>query len=95
MAQSSIMATHDETEEIRRSRLAAIHSTVETDDPTTERKRLETEYGQVWDTGQLAEVFEVLGFMAPYIVIRRKSDGRKGSLEFQHMPRFYFNFVLD
>ena len=95
MAQSAIMTTHDETEEIRRSRLAAINSTVETDDPTTERKRLEAQYGQVWDTAQLAEDFEVLGFMAPYIVVRRKSDGRKGSLEFQHLPRFYFNFALD
>ena|SRR5947208_1767621 len=95
VAQSSIMATHDETEEIRRSRLAAINSAVETDDLTSERTRLETQYGHVWDTAQLAEDFEVLGFMSPYIVVRRKSDGRKGSLEFQHMPRLYFNFVLD
>lgn len=89
------MGTHDETEEIRRSRLAVINSTVETDDPATERKRLETQYGQVWDTAQLAKDFGVLGFMAPYIVVQRKSDGRKGSLEFQHMPRLYFNFALD
>lgn len=95
MAPSAIMTTHDETEEIRRSRLAAINGTVETHDPTTERQRLEAQYGQVWDTARLAEDFEVLGFMAPYIVVRRKSDGRKGSLEFQHMPRFYFNFALD
>ena len=95
MASLAIMTTHDETEEIRRSRLAAINSTVQTHDPTTERQRLEAQHVQVWDTAQLAEVFEVLGFMAPYIVVRRKSDGCKGSLEFQHMPRFYFNFVLD
>jgi hypothetical protein len=95
MAPSAIMTTHDETEEIRRSRLATINGTVETDDPTTERKRLEAPYGQVWDTAQLADGFEVLGFLAPYIVVRRKSDGRKGSLEFQHLPRFYFNFALD
>ena len=95
MAPSAIMTTHDETEEIRRSRLAAINRTVETHDPTTERQRLEAQYSQVWDTAQLAEDFEVLGFMAPYIVVLRKSDGRKGSLEFQHLPRFYFNFALD
>ncbi|MGO8927701.1 MAG: hypothetical protein ACLQU3_12520 [Limisphaerales bacterium] len=87
--------TGDETEEIRRSRLAVINSAVETKDPATERQRLEAQYGQVWDTAQLSEEFEVLGFMAPYVVVRRKSDGRKGSLEFQHLPRFYFNFVLD
>jgi len=37
--------------------------------------------------------FHVLGFGAPYVVVQRKSDGCKGSLEFQHAPRFYFNFV--
>ena len=87
--------TQDETEELRRGRLVAINRTVETNDPTTERKRVEALYGRVWDTAQLAEDFEVLGFMAPYIVVRRKSDGKKGSLEFQHNPRFYFNLVLD
>ncbi len=65
MAQSANMTTHDETEEIRRSRLATINSTVETDDPTTERQRLEAQSGRVWETAQLAEDFEVLGFMAP------------------------------
>jgi hypothetical protein len=30
--------------------------------------------------------------MAPFVVVRRLSDGQKGSLEFQHHPRFYFNF---
>jgi hypothetical protein len=82
-------------EEIRRSRLTSINGAVESQDPTSERKRLEAQHGQVWDTTQLTQDFEVLGFMAPYIVVRRKSDGRKGSLEFQHTPRFHFNFVLD
>ena len=87
--------TNDETEPIRRKRLAEINNTVESLDRDTERKRLESQYGQVWDTEHLSAEFEVLGFMAPYIVVRRKSDGHKGSLEFQHSPRFYFNFVED
>ncbi len=33
--------------------------------------------------------------LAPYVVVRRKSDGQKGSLEFQHHPRYYFRFQLD
>jgi hypothetical protein len=33
--------------------------------------------------------------MAPLIVVQRKADGVKGSLEFQHEPRYYFNFVED
>ena len=35
----------------------------------------------------------MIGFMAPFIGVERKSDGQKGSIEFQHSPRFYFNFV--
>jgi hypothetical protein len=88
-------STSDETEEVRRSRLAVVNSAVESKDPATERQRLEALYDRVWDTSQLSDDFEVLGFMAPYVVVRRKSDERKGSLEFQHQPRFYFNFVLD
>ena len=77
----------DETEPIRRQRLAEVNA-----EPGS-REALEAKYGQVWDTGQISEDFEVLGFMAPYVVVRRRSDGVKGSLEFQHRPRFYFNFV--
>jgi hypothetical protein len=87
--------TNDPTEEVRRNRLAEVSGAVESQNPTTERQRLEAQDGQVWDTPELSNDFEVIGFMAPYMVARRKSDGRKGSLEFQHMPRFYFNFVLD
>ena len=85
----------DDTEELRRHRLLEINSTVESDNVLAERQRLEARYGHIWDAAQLADDFEVLGFMAPYVVVRRRFDGRKGSLEFQHLPRFYFNFVLD
>jgi len=77
----------DSTEAVRRQRLAEINS-----EPGT-RAALEARYGQVWDTQQLAEGFSVIGFMAPLVAVRRKSDGVKGSLEFQHQPRFFFNFV--
>jgi hypothetical protein len=85
----------DPTEEIRRMRLAATNVAIESQNVDSERQRLEAQYGQVWDSSQLWANFEVLGFMAPFVVVRRRSDGRKGSLEFQHHPRFYFNFVLD
>ncbi len=80
---------NDATEEIRRERLAEINAA------PGSRQALEAQYGQVWDAQQLAEDFEVLGFMAPLVVVRRKADGVKGSLEFQHQPRFYFNFAPD
>jgi hypothetical protein len=76
----------DPTEPIRRRRLVEINA-----EPVS-RGALEARYGQVWDTTQLAEDFEVIGFMAPLVVVRRKRDGVKGSLYFQHDPRFYFAF---
>jgi hypothetical protein len=79
----------DPTETIRRQRLAEINI-----EPGS-RQALEVQYGQVWDTKELAEEFEVIGFMAPLVVVRRRADGAKGSLEFQHHPRFYFNFQAD
>ena len=76
----------DPTETIRRQRVAEINS-----EPGS-RQALEAQYGQVWDTGELACDFIVTGFLAPLVVVRRKSDGVRGSLEFQHSPRFYFSF---
>lgn len=79
----------DSTEPIRRARMVEINAN------PAGREALEALYGKVWDTEELAQEFEVLGFLAPYGVVRRKADGQKGSLEFQHHPRFYFNFVPD
>ena len=59
------------------------------------RTTLEQMHGQVWDTDELKRDFDVLGFLAPFIGVRRKSDGKKGSLMFQHDPRYYFNFKED
>lgn len=60
----------------------------------TERDLLEAKYGKVWNTQELQQDFEVLQFMAPYVVVKRK-DGKMGSLQFQHMPRYYFNWCED
>lgn len=76
----------DPTEPIRRQRLAEINAV------PGSRDALESEYGQVWDTSELARDFIVVGFMAPLVVVKRKADSVKGSLEFQHQPRYYFSF---
>lgn len=81
---------HDETETLRRDRARELNT-----QPEITRESLEAKHGQVWDTKQLGEEFSVTGFMAPLVVVRRKSDGKLGSLEFTHMPRFYFNFIAD
>ena len=77
---------NDPTESIRRERLAEINT-----EPGS-REALESQHGQVWDTTELSRDFDVIGFAAPLVVVKRKSDGVSGSLEFQHRPRFYFNF---
>lgn len=79
----------DPTEQTRRERLAEING-----DPSG-REALEELYGQVWSTDELRQDFEVVGFAAPLVVVRRRADDKLGSLEFQHNPRFYFNFVAD
>jgi hypothetical protein len=79
----------DETEGVRRVLVDVINS-----DPNG-RSALEKEHGQVWDTNELSQDFSVLGFMAPFVVVKRKSDGVKGSLMFQHNPRYYFSFTAD
>jgi hypothetical protein len=75
---------NDPTESIRREML-------ETNQPYQDLARAE----QRWDTQQLGAEFVVHSFLAPFVLVTRKSDGKRGTLEFTHSPRFYFNFVPD
>jgi hypothetical protein len=79
----------DETETIRRERLVEINSQELT------REGLALQYGKVWDSKELFAEFEILGFAAPYAIVKRIDDGVKGSVEFSHSPRFYFNWQED
>ena len=79
----------DDTEDIRRKLLVQVNAN------PTERTALEAQHGQVWATAELARDFVVEGFMAPFVVVRRKADGVVGSLLFQHQPRYYFDWVED
>jgi hypothetical protein len=76
----------DETESIRKQMVAEINA------QPGSREYLEAKHGQVWDTSELSNDFEVLGFAAPLVVVTRKSDGQQGSLYFQHSPRWYWDF---
>ena len=77
----------DPTEQLRKQRIDEINN----EDNT--RKSLEEKYPEVWNTSTLQRDFEVLGFMAPFVVVRKKDgSGVKGSLEFTDSPRYYFNF---
>lgn len=76
----------DPTELIRRQMVAQINAV------EGSREYLESKHGQIWDTTELQQEFEVLGFLAPFVIVRRRTDGVKGSLLFQSSPRFYFEF---
>jgi hypothetical protein len=78
--------SEDATEAIRRQQLVEINATPRS------RAELEAQHGRVWDTQELGRDFDVEGFLAPYVVVRRRSDGQQGSLLFQNHPRFYFAF---
>ena len=45
-----------------------------------------------WSTTELQEDFTVLGFAHGYCAVERKSDGVRGSFDFDGRPRKYFNF---
>ena len=76
----------DTTEDLRRVLVAEINSNA------GERAELEKKHGEVWDLDQLREQFEVVQFAAPFVVVRRKEDGVRGAVLFQHSPHFYWGF---
>jgi len=73
----------DKTEGIRRAMVEAINSGAIPPE------------GQEWTTDELTRDFEVLGFLAPFVIVRKKDSGKKGTLMFRHLPRVYFNWKED
>jgi len=87
---------NDETcTDLRKAFVAQNTAAVQSDNPASERVRLEAKHGKgnVWDTSELQGIFKVISFLAPFCFVERKSDGAKGCVEFQHSPRFYFDFT--
>ena len=79
----------DATENIRRALMQRINA------ENTSRESLEKRYGQVWDTEELKTNFAVIRFAAPLVIVQNRSTGERGSLFFQHDPRFYFSYERD
>ena len=79
----------DVTEAMRREMLAWINR-----EPQT-IEELRYRHGAAWSTATLVQDFEVLGFAAPLVVVKRRIDGQLGSLFFQHQPRVYFGWQSD
>ena len=86
-------AMDDPTEETRRQLQQAINAGAY-EREELERIALSMGFARtVWDTRELSADFEVLGFLAPFVVVTKKSDGQRGSLLFQHHPRYYWGFT--
>jgi len=62
---------------------------------TKNKLELEVEFGDVWDDRTLPAAFEVVEWLAPFVRVKRKSDGAVGTLMFQPQPRYYFAFKQD
>lgn len=58
-----------------------------------QKEVLEKMYGETLSTSEATEKYEFIAFCAPFVEVRRRADGKHGTLEFQPNPRFYFKFV--
>jgi hypothetical protein len=77
-------------EGLRRLMIQQINEEIKSAVIESERMRLQEHYGAVWDTEELTNDFEVLRFLAPFVVVKSKQTGQEGLLLFQNCPRFYF-----
>ena len=77
---------NDPTESTRRDIVHDINSN------PGNREQLEKQYGEVYAILKMDELFEITGFMAPFVAVRRRADDVKGTMMFQDNPRYYFNF---
>ena len=49
--------------------------------------------GKTYSTEELQEKYIVLGFGLGFVTVKNKATGEKGSLDFDHMPRIYYDYV--
>jgi len=47
-----------------------------------------------WNTQELEKEFEVISFLAPFVIVMRKKDNKRGTMRFNDYPREYFDFKV-
>ncbi len=57
------------------------------------KNQLKNIHGDVYTTNEMQELFKVHSFLAPLVFVTQKTTGKKGTMEFTHLLRFYFNFT--
>lgn len=80
-----VLEDYDDTEDARRALIGVLAD--------TPHDELAGE--QTWDTDALQQEFEVLSFLAPFVLVRRRSDGVRGTVMFKSNPRVYFGFQAE
>jgi hypothetical protein len=83
MAMTATTEPTDPTEQARRALLPQM--------PAELRERVH-KGEQIWTAKELLTEFDVIGFQAPFVVVRRKADQVTGTLMFTHNPRYYFGW---
>ena len=56
-------------------------------------EELKESYPEVLTTQEATDKYEFIGFMAPYVMVKDRVTGKKGTMQFDHRPRYYFGFV--
>lgn len=83
----------DPTEEVRKLIIAARDTVLHDLSSAEIIAGIKNHFPDACNTDELQEQYTVNGFMAPFISCTRKSDGKKGMMEFLHNPRIYFDFT--
>lgn len=55
-------------------------------------EELQRKYGQVWTVEQVEAQFEIEAFCPPLACATRRADGVRGTLVYQHCPRYYWSW---
>lgn len=87
-----VVGMTDDTAAVRREMIETGQSQKDLNAELYAAARRGDENDPTWTTAELQTEFDVLSFMAPFVTVRRKSDGKLGSLEFTHSPRIYFGW---
>jgi len=66
-----------------------------TGDATLDRRLLEAVHGRVWDPAEAKAEFKFKARLAPFVLVERRRDGAKGTLEYQDSPRLFYRWRED
>lgn len=80
--------SNDPTENVRRL-------LIEAGAPQADLEQARLAQRREWTTAELCRDFDVIGFAAPFVIVRKLDTGEKGTLEFTHSPRVYFDWKPD